>query len=220
MKIFGKEIKLKPIEYYRPRYNVIIIGSALISLVVFAYFLILTMNGIIEINTKDAPSIFNPLINFWWGIMLSFLFLIFLFNFFGGNKEPVEIAGNVLYNPSEFKSLVLLIISTILFVLLAAIPILFLGGAQISCFGSMLITMCGLIVVVTNSKGIRITFMIICLVIYWFSSFYFVPIIIKDDNFFRISYNLVMILTVLITFFLTWKGKTMFEFGKNSEPKG
>lgn len=210
-----KELKakssLEDIPYYKERHDIVFLGSFLVFVVVFLYSFLVLNSSIVELNkiglSKEVLFISD---NSRW--LLAGLFLTILFLSHLGNREKAfEIQDIKFYHPTSRKSLVCLIISTFLFILLVALPILFWGGSLASCFGSMLITMCGLIVVVSNSKKVRLGFIFVCIAIYSIGAFMHVAITIKDNFYYTISYNVVMLLTIGIALLLTWNSKTIFK---------
>lgn len=105
--------------------------------------------------------------------------------------------------------------------------------AQKSIFGSILITICSLIVVITSNIPIRITFALSCLILLGLTStpnFYFEVLVLEkyynffdfrvDSNFvITVSNFIVIILFIGITFILSWKSKIIFDGSKLIQSK-
>ncbi len=208
--------EIRDIPYYKRRFDLIFGASLLFIVFCIPYILFLLNYEIISIvksnpiypgwvsKLSSQPLLFS--ITIIGSLVVVYLIIIF-FNHLGSRDTPIYIAGTNFFNPSPNKSLTILVISTFLFILLVSIPLFSLGGAKESCFGSLLVTICTLTVIITKSNYIRTIFIIICMLFYTLASFYFVEIEIHKTNVYSFIYILVILISIFVAIFLSRKGE-------------
>ena len=156
-------------------------------------------------------STFVPSVNLITIVVWETICFIAILIFSHLAKEPVDIGFGPIPR-SEKSVLVLLVVTTILFIVLLSIPIFFLGGIRDSCLTTMLASMCGITLILTESWKIRLLITGICLSICVISSWeglYF-PIEVQDPGTYNLLYTGSVICTILVTLVLNWKVKGPF----------
>jgi hypothetical protein len=132
---------------------------------------------------------------------------------------------------SAERALRYLVACTALFGLTMLIPIFLWGGSHHSCFGALLVTVTGLIVVVTKSSRIRWSFALSCIIAYAVLAFKFEGITIEPgvvyalngyeitgEHLHTIFQTLSVILCLGVTLRLSWKGEFLLEKPANGGP--
>ncbi|HZS44588.1 MAG TPA: hypothetical protein VFC63_05755 [Blastocatellia bacterium] len=196
----------KRIEYLSKRLIVIFIASV----VVFFYYLIFAL--VMNFDNGLTPSVGL----LWLFIPESVIFVaIVILTPVGCVNEGVNLPRIFLnIGSNERRSLFILILVTVLFLVLLSLPLFLLGGAEQSCFGSLLVAMAGIIVIVTKSAGIRFTIAFGSILLFGISIFdhgHMDVVILRPNmhKWFQISS---IVLSLVITLVMSWKGEfTIFD---------
>jgi hypothetical protein len=196
-------MKLLPIPYVRKLCFVLFIASTIIAFYFFAYS--------VAIDNWNIVTPVLPLKYSVWAEGVLFV-CILIASYIGGLDEEIVVGQFEILKPNERRSLILLITVTVSIIVQIAIPIYFLGGAINSGFSNMLVTTCGVTVIVTNSPKIRWTIIVICIVIYISSAFYYFHIDINSSSGFKVFQIASVFITLGATLLLSWRGKfTIFD---------
>lgn len=215
-----KEGKYHSISYYAERFDLIWVASSFILVSCIVYFILLFAFDVIKV---DIPNWFKSISTeaHWYGVsMAATLVIIYLMisltSHLGSRDRPITVADDTIFVPTPKKSLYSLILATFLFILMVSLPIAFLGGSRDSCFGTILITICSLIVIIAKSNKVRLLFINICMTIYAVSGFVFVSIIIIKNGFYTVLYLLMIIASIAVTYRLSkTRSSIIFERQKN-----
>lgn len=187
---------------------------AFASTIIFGYFIVYYITVIQwEIATVSLkPSI--PI------IVEAILYILILgLSYFGGLDQDFDAGDFTIMSPSQNRSLAFLFISTLLFLLLISIPIFFFGGAINSIFSTMLVTMCGLTVIVTDSPRIRFTIIAVCICIYISSAIWYFDLTVNSQRAHKVFHILSVSISLGVTLFLSWRGKFTI-FSRKKEANG
>lgn len=150
----------RPLLYYQKRLDFIFV----VSIAVFAIF-----TGVWLWETKTniiTLSYGNELIPIY--ILGGLLGLMFLLEIIGTRETLQFLTASRKVRLGEQS----LMFATAIFIAIISIPNFFLGGAIQSSFSAILVTFCGLIVVVANSWGIRLATISVCITIYIISALF------------------------------------------------
>ncbi len=183
-------------------------------ILVFVYaftFFFIFKNEVITIKDGEA-GVFNSkdsALNIT-AILLFCLAIITLVTAYIGSIPKREVGPIKIENTAK-SALTFLIISTIFLIGFISFPIYVTGGSIDSIYGSQLITLCTLSVIIARSRNIRILIIFITLGIYSLFTFNHVGIELKDEAFHDKLYLGMIVINIIIAILLGSKGTVMFN---------
>ena len=202
---------IKDVPYYKKRFDIILSGS----LVVLVFQLFYHFNFDTSSITFSSPyEEFKFLIQLSknWIFIPIICFILIAICFFAGSNEKFSFLNFGPYTIKPILSLFFLVCAAIFYIILVSFPIIYTGGPQKSVFGAMIITMAGLIVIITDSNPLRLSFSFIILSIHLFLTF----ISLSQDKIINSEleswyYFTGMIIIIIITINLGWHSRTIFD---------
>ncbi len=215
------------LSYYSMLFELVWFSSW--GLILYSILNILILSNIITVSSKLPPTSTNE--GFWLSIVSKViqpftnnnfdtslylaLFIVFaiitVLHEYGSKTVIVRLFNYKVIRPSPSKSAKILVATTVFFIILLSLPVLFLGGGRESCFSSLLIVTCSVTVITAKKWSVRLPIAALCLLIYGASIFfndYFIQITINE--FYYNSYNVLYVagavLSVIISMFLSSRG--------------
>lgn len=204
------------ISYYTRRHDFVLITSTIIFIYTFIYLLLLNnVTKVVLTESSGWVNIFLPQNNL---VIIAVLWVLILaISFLGSREQELEVFEYlVLYRPNIRASQVMLTISTIAFILLLSLPIIFTGGSLQSVYTTMLVTMCSLTAIIVKDTYLRILFIVLTMGVLVIGSFFYIPIEITDPGKYRLYYLSSIFVSLFIAFLLSWQGKPIV-FPTNGE---
>lgn len=193
-------------EYFKERFLFVSQSGIVLTFLSIIYITLVYL----YVTTMEIPNTYIMVfVGFWLVASLCAFFFLFIWS----TNKSVPFGQTEYIQFAEKRSNIFLFINISLLMINITIPIILIGGSQQSVFGSILSASCGLIVVLTESKRLRIGFAIAWFIAYILFSFVYVKCNIADVNKdkFKLINSIISILTFMLVFFLSWSSKTFFR---------
>jgi len=211
-------MNVNDVKYYKPRFEVLVYASIIVLIYSLILITVLFSYNVIkiEIENSSVPKAFITIVDNLRTILVAISFLLGVLAYYGSRTDSITIAGFTIGATTPTTALALLIICANLFVIELFLPNVFLGGSLQSCFGSTLVTMCSLTVIITRAWWVRVLFLLICMVLYTIAAFYNVAITINKPTFFAWCDNATIYMSIAIALLLSWRGEYTIFLTKRS----
>lgn len=202
---------MNDVSFYKHRFEVLFLANFIVLLYSVSLITLLFSSNIITVEHSSIhPSIFKPvaaIVDNLSVVLIIIFSLLAVLTFYGSRTEPTLIAGFIIKATTPTTSLIFLIACANLFIIELFLPNILLGGSLQSCFGSMLVTMCSLTVIITRGWWIRTLFLLSCMVLYTVASIYYVKITVNNPALFTWCDNATIYMSIAIALLLSWRGE-------------
>jgi hypothetical protein len=197
--------KLRSIDHYRERITLIYLVLMIFGILYSVTLALLFGNDVLVLDNNNKNPLQSYILTYTLIVLAAIGVIILALCFLGSQQGETKAGDFFSYKNSPKRALILLTISTILLIVFIAIPIFITGGSIKSIYGTQLVTLCAVAVLVTRSNSLRFLIIVFSVLVYILATYINFPSHINNEGYHDVLYIIFIISNIAFAGWIGWK---------------